>query len=123
MRSQVVFVLAVLFLIAPHSSKADSADDNSSTSEAGSVAVVQEPSAAVSDPRLPPILPGAEVQPSEHGPRMRVWSTTGGVSVNQAPTAPVAPSNGESAQLPAGTTVIVDGRQERQRIDRPIERR
>lgn len=55
--------------------------------------------------RLPPVLPGEEIE-TETGQRMRVWSSSGPVPVNIQPT----PSNVEGNIGNSGVGVIVDSR-------------
>lgn len=67
------------------------------------------------DKRLPPVLPGEEVNDS--GRKMNVWSTSGPVPVNPSgpPAAPAAPGlSPQGQQLPLGG-VIVDRRDGRRR--------
>lgn len=56
--------------------------------------------------RLPPVLPGEEVV-TETGQRMRVWSSSGPVPMNQQPTPQQIPSGVGGT---GGIGVIVDGR-------------
>lgn len=57
------------------------------------------------DPRLPPVLPGESVETAS-GAKMKVWSSSGGVSVGQPPPpgAPPAPP------IPGSVDVYVDKR-------------
>ena len=50
------------------------------------------PSKKQYDPRLPPVLPGEEIT-TESGKKMRVWSSSGPVPINQ-PTPPQYPGGG-----------------------------
>jgi hypothetical protein len=61
--------------------------------------------------RLPPVLPGEEVV-TETGQKIRTWSSSGPVPVNQVPT-PQALGNANGT---GGVGVIIDGRD---RFDRP----
>lgn len=58
------------------------------------------------DKRLPPVLPGEEVNDS--GKRMKVWSTTGGVPVSGAPEV-----GGHPHRRVKDIDVIIDGRDKR----------
>lgn len=55
--------------------------------------------------RLPPILPGEEIE-TETGQRMRVWSSSGPVPINRQPT----PASIENNVGNSGVGVIVDSR-------------
>ncbi len=67
------------------------------------------------DKRLPPVLPGEEVNDS--GKRMKVWSTTGGVPVADAPEATRRKRN-----KVRDIDVIVDGRKAGERRERSEDR-
>ena len=54
------------------------------------------------DPRLPPVFPGETVETSP-GQKMKVWSSSGGVTTGQPPAPP-------GAIAPSSVDVIVDGR-------------
>jgi hypothetical protein len=58
--------------------------------------------------RLPPVLPGQEVQLG--GKKMKVWSSSGPVAVSEAPKAPVVDSNQVDVEL-GSVGVVVDRRQ------------
>lgn len=62
------------------------------------------------DKRLPPVLPGEEVKDGKQ--TLKVWSTTGGVPVSQAPE-PWRDSNLRGGRLPAEVGVIVERDQDR----------
>ena len=64
---------------------------------------VNKASDATFDKRLPPVLPGEEVNDS--GKKMRVWSTSGPIPVSEAPEPWRA-----KGELPAGVGVVVDNR-------------
>ncbi len=71
-------------------------------------------SAASFDRRLPPVIPGEEIQ--HNGRKMKVWSTSGEVPVGQVPQPPqppVAPGNNYGQPNLGG--VIVDNRSPRSR--------
>lgn len=59
--------------------------------------------------RLPPVLPGQEVQLG--GKKMKVWSSSGPVAVSQAPRAPVVDSKQVDVEL-GSVGVVVDRRQQ-----------
>lgn len=69
-------------------------------------ATPNERSDATFDPRLPPVLPGEEV--NDDGNKMRVWSSAGGVPVSPAPE-PFKKTTG-TLDLSNGATVIMDNR-------------
>ena len=69
-------------------------------------ATPNERSDASFDSRLPPVLPGEEV--NDDGNKMKVWSSAGGVPVSPAPE-PFKKQDGR-VDLSNGTTVILDGR-------------
>ena len=61
------------------------------------------------DKRLPPVYPGEVVQDS--GRKLKVWSTSGPVPVNNPPKAPVAGQPGNTDVInPKEISVIVDQR-------------
>lgn len=70
---------------------------------------VVDKSAASFDKRLPPVIPGETIRDNEDR-KIKVWSSTGPVVGQKAPDAPQAA--GSSSGIPAGTTVIVDQREE-----------
>ena len=75
-------------------------------------APVNKASDASFDKRLPPVLPGERM--SDNGHDVRVWSTSGGVPVSQAP----QPFDNQQLidNFATNSGIIVDGR-------RPLERR
>ena len=66
-------------------------------------------SAAGFDKRLPPVIPGENIQ--HNGRTMKVWSSAGPVPVGPAPVAPQAPQAGGQLGVPGNVGVIVDQRQ------------
>lgn len=84
-----------------------------SVSEHGGLArsheVSETGSAASFDKRLPPVIPGEQIE--HNGRKTRVWSTSGPVPVGSVPPAPPAPGNGSVIQgVPGNVGVIVDNR-------------
>ena len=72
-----------------------------------------QPPVAARDPRLPPLLPGEQVNAG--GNTMKMWSTSGPVPVGE-PAQPFAgpnPTFGPNSQLPQGIGVIVDQRRKK----------
>jgi hypothetical protein len=70
--------------------------------------VAEVGSAAGFDNRLPPVIPGENIQ--HNGRTMKVWSSAGPVPVGPAPSAPSAPQAPGSNQALPNVGVIVDQR-------------
>jgi len=67
-------------------------------------------SAASFDKRLPPVIPGEEIQ--DGNKKIKAWSTSGSVSVSEPPKAPELPNTQPSLKdATGGVGVIVDGRE------------
>jgi hypothetical protein len=70
--------------------------------------VAKAGSAAGFDKRLPPVIPGENIQ--HNGRTMKVWSSAGPVPVGPAPVAPQAPQVGGQLGTAGNIGVIVDQR-------------
>lgn len=69
-----------------------------------------EGSAASFDKRLPPVIPGEEIQ--DGNKKIKAWSTSGGVSVSEPPHAPEIPNTQPPLKDSTGRIgVVVDGRE------------
>lgn len=88
------------------------ASDPSPPSRESSKDVADTGSAASFDKRLPPVIPGEQIQ--HNGRKMRVWSTSGEVPVGQVAQPPQAPANGQQSVLP-NVGIIVDQRRPNRR--------
>lgn len=104
----------VVGLSSPHLLLAESAsniaDLSSNIKNIGAAKSGNSGVAPVSDPRMPPVVPGEEVQ--RNGQKIKVWSTSGSPSVNIQP--PESVENTETWTIPdkkdRDISVIVDGR-------------
>lgn len=96
----------LLFLGALNVALGDQADGGDDANGAAPAANQEEPTTRQDDDRLPPVLPGEEVV-TQTGQKMKVWSSSGPVPINQQPTA--QPWGGGGYPY-GGPAVIVDGR-------------
>ena len=95
----------LLFVSALNVALGDQGDAGGDGVGAAPAAGQDEPTTRQDDDRLPPVLPGEEVV-TQTGQKMRVWSSSGPVPVNQQPTQ--QPWGGGYPY--GGPAVIVDGR-------------
>jgi hypothetical protein len=71
---------------------------------------VSKASDASFDKRLPPVLPGEEVRDGDK--KIKVWSTSGSMSVSEVPPVPQAPSVGDNHVKIDEVGVVVDQRKD-----------
>lgn len=111
--ARLLTILVVVFCATPLSVQAsDSEPDSLKNDSPNDVSVTG--SAASFDKRLPPVIPGEQIQ--HNGRKMRVWSTSGAVPVGQVPQPPQAPVIGNgNTTIPNLGGVIVDNRPDSRR--------
>lgn len=82
-------LLGLIAILAPNLVRADGESENHEWAAPSQVAPKKD-SARINDPRLPPLLPGEEVNAG--GNTIRMWTTSGPVPVSEAPEPFAAPS-------------------------------
>ena len=102
--------IPVIFCLSIFTSVNALADGAAVEGEAASVAegTPNQASDASFDKRLPPVLPGEQVNDS--GRKMKVWSTAGPVPVSSAPPEPYQENQIRNTERIMGGGVIIDRR-------------
>ncbi len=103
-----IFFISLLTLCFSPVSYADEAADQDSYREPP-LREQANGSAASFDKRLPPVIPGEEIQ--DGNKKIKVWSTSGNVGASEPPRPPEFPHHDRTVKdQTGGAGVIVDGR-------------
>lgn len=107
MKEQATLILSAFMLVSSPLSSAFADGEQNGGNGSSIVSEGTKTSKQLYDKRLPPVIPGQEVQ--ANGKKMNVWSTSGGVPVSQPP----QPWHAESGDVHIngnGVGVVVDSR-------------